>query len=158
MKTLCFALSGAGLITLLAGCASTPLAVSPVGPEPAGSSALVSPGYLQVFSDTETHTIGDYTYYYPHTGYTIRDKSDRVLKYVPNHLGNMDEAPAIVTIPAGRYQIVAESAAYGRVTVPVIIAHGRSTIVHLDGNWRLKSNMSSNDLVFLPDGEAVGWK
>jgi hypothetical protein len=158
MKTACFSLLGAGLIVLLAGCASTPIAVSPVGPEPTSSSALTPKGYLKVFSDTETHIIGDNAYYYPHTGYTILDGSDRLLGYVPNHLGNMDETPSIVTIPVGHYKIKAESASYGRVTVPVIVAQGRSTVVHLDGYWRPSSNAATNAMVFFPDGEAVGWK
>jgi hypothetical protein len=43
------------------------------------------------------------------------------------------------------------------VTVPVVIQQGKTTIVHLDKNWWQPSKTDTNQLVFLPDGEAVGW-
>jgi len=69
----------------------------------------------------------------------------------------MDEWPDTVTLPAGTYNIVAESTGCGLVTVPVVIANGKTTTVHLDGNWSAPSKTPTNNLVFLPDGEAVGW-
>ena len=80
------------------------------------------------------------------------------MKIVLNHTGDMDESPAVVTIAAGRYDIVAESSSYGRVMVPVVIQRGRRTIVHLDGDWKPPSNTSPSALVHFPNGEAVGWK
>jgi len=80
------------------------------------------------------------------------------VKFVSNHMGDTDESPARVTIPAGRYNIVAESSSYGRVTVPVVIQQDRTTVVHLDGAWKPSSSTSSNEVVRLPDGEAIGWK
>jgi len=73
------------------------------------------------------------------------------------HMSNMDEWPDTVTLPAGTYNIVAESTGCGLVTVPVVIANGKTTTVHLDGNWSAPSKTPTNNLVFLPDGEAVGW-
>jgi hypothetical protein len=149
---------GAVIIPLLAGCASSPVAVNPVGPGPIHPGALAPKGYLQVFSDTETHVIGDGPPYYPHTGYSIHDESGKMVQFVPNHIGDMDESPSIVPIPVGNYNVVARSSAYGRVTVPVVIQRGRTTVVHLDRDWRPSASVSTNGLVYLPNGEAVGWR
>jgi hypothetical protein len=143
----------------MAGCASHPIALSPVGPESAGvdRSDFHGTGYLKVYSDTKSRVVGDGPPYYTHTGYNIYDPSGRRIKYVPNHIGDMDEAPTVVTVPAGNYYIVAQSAAYGRVTVPVVIKGGCNTTIHLDRQWRPSPNAPSNELVYLPDGEPVGW-
>ena len=158
MKTKSILLMNVTLITLLVGCATKPVALAPVGPGPGDRSAYVSTGHLRVYSDTKTREIGENTIYYTHTAYTIRDPSGKLVKYVGNHVGSTDEMPTLVTIPSGSYLVVAESLRYGRVTVPVKIQDGRTTVVHLDGNWKVASSMSANELVRLPDGEAVGWR
>ena len=157
MKTTHFTLIGTVGIAVLAGCASKPVALAPVGPEPEMHVVTAGTGYLQVFSDTETHVIGDGLPYYPHTGYNIYDQSGGRVKYVPNHIGNMDESPTLVRVQAGDYNVVAQSSAYGRVTVPVVIEGGRTTVIHLDRRWEATKNVASNDLVRLPDGEVIGW-
>ncbi len=158
MKIKIISIVTASIIPVFSGCASEPpIALAPVGPGPAASRPAMASGYLQVFSDTETHQIGDDNYYYPHTGYSIHDQSGKVVQYVPNHIGDMDEAPSLVNVPAGKYNIVARSASYGRVTVPVIIESGRTTVVHLDRDWKTTANNNSGQVVRLPDGEAVGW-
>lgn len=157
MNPKCTILAGTTLVVLLAGCASKPVALSPVGPGPVSHTAYAPRGFLQVFSDTETHVIGDGPPYYTHTGYSIHDESGKLIKFVPNHVGDMDESPSIVAMPAGRYHIVAESSSYGRVTVPVVIQEDRTTVVHLDRNWVPSKNASPKSLVRLPDGEPVGW-
>jgi hypothetical protein len=153
MKTKLIPFFGAAGIALLAGCASQPVALSPVGPS-AQDRAIAGVGYLQVYSDTETHNIGDGPPYCPHTGYNIYTPSGVRVKYVPNHIGDMDETPTMVRIPAGDYNVVAESSAYGRVTVPVVIEGGHRTAVHLDREWKPSR---TNEVVRLPDGEPVGW-
>lgn len=161
MKTKIMILMGAAIIPWFAGCASQPVAVSPVGPAPVSFNHTGERGYLRVFSATETHVIAENTYYYPHTSYTIFDESGAVVKYVRNHTGSTDESPTLVAIPSGTYNIVAESESYGRMTVPVVIKDGQTTVVHLDRNWRLTPQLASNGmagkLVRLPDGEAIGW-
>jgi len=159
MKAKYVAMCGASLIALLPGCATRPVSIAPVGPTPTGQpTAFVPTGRLQVFSDTETHEIGENTVYYPHTSYNIHDQSGKIVEYVPNHTGVMDGSPSTVSIPAGQYNVVAESSSYGRVTVPVVIEGGKTTVVHLDREWQPAAKTPSNDLVYLPDGEAVGWK
>jgi len=158
MKTKNILLMNVMLAALLAGCATKPVALAPVGPRPGDRTSYVSTGHLRVYSDTKTREIAENTIYYPHTAYTIRDPSGKLVKYVFNHVGSTDEIPTLVTIPSGSYLIVAESARYGRVTVPVKIQDGRTTVVHLDGNWQAASSLAANELVRLPDGEAVGWR
>ena len=157
MRTKIIVFVNAATILLLSGCASEPVAITPIGPEPIGQNTYVPKGYIQVFSDTEEHVIGDGPPFYPHTGYNIYDEAGNRVQYVANHIGNMDELPTLVQIPMGNYKVVAESSAYGRVTVPVVIQSGKSNILHLDRGWRPPSTMSSNEVVRLPDGEAAGW-
>jgi hypothetical protein len=148
---------GAAMISFFVGCASHPVVTSPVGPEPIERSALNANGYLQVFSETEDHVAGDGPPYRLHTGYAILDRSGKQVKYVQNHVGEMDEMPTLVDIPAGSYRVVAQSASYGRVTVPVVIREGKATLVHLDREGKVPLTVPESDVVRLPDGEIVGW-
>ncbi len=162
MKTKIIILLGAAIIPFFAGCASQPVQISPVGPAAVSFNHAGEQGRLRVFSATETHVIAEDTYYYPHTSYTIYDPAGAVVKYVRNHTGSTDESPALVTVPVGEYNIVAESESYGRVTVPVVIEADKTTIVHLDRRWpvgtKLAAGAVTKNLVRLPDGEPIGWK
>jgi hypothetical protein len=134
MKIKYVALMGAGMIPILAGCASTPPTLSPVGPGALGRAVPGAEGYLQVFSVTEKSApfaSDDHTFFNLHTGYDINDPSGKYVKFVPNHASNMDEWPDQVKLPAGNYSLVAESSGYGLVTVPVAIAAGKTTVVRL---------------------------
>jgi hypothetical protein len=157
MKTINTVLAAMLIVPLLAGCASTPIAIATVGPGPTSQKDHYGDGYIKVFSNTKKHRIGDGPAYYTHTGYSLYDESGNRIQYVANHIGEMDESPSLVTIPAGNYKVVANSSAYGRVTVPVVVQGGEITVLHLDRGWRPASTVSTNELVRLPDGEAVGW-
>jgi len=159
MKIKRIVLIGAAVIPFLAGCASQPISLAPVGPEPISRMTSGSKGYLQVFSATmELRAEPDSnTYFHPHSSYDIKDESGKVVRFVPNHASDMDEWPDEVILPAGNYIIVAESTWCGQVSVPLVIQKGKTTVVHLDNNWWPSSQTSSNQLVYLPDGEAVGW-
>lgn len=136
------------------------MALAPVGPDAISRAVPGTKGYLQVFSATEKSppiASDDPTYFNLHTGYDINDAAGKTVKFVPNHASSMDEWPDEVRLPAGNYNIVAESTCCGLVTMPVVIQQGKTTIVHLDGNWWPPSKTSTNQLVYLPDGEAVGW-
>jgi hypothetical protein len=166
MKTKYIALmAGVAIVCFLSGCASQPVRVSTVGPEPTPGT-LSSPanlylpgdhGYLRVYSDTKTRQIGENTYYYTHVPYDIYNQSGSRVKWVHNHIGDMDEMPTRVTLPVGRYYVRADSTSYGRVTVPIIIQGGKETDLHLDHQWQPSADISSNAIVRLPDGEPVGW-
>jgi hypothetical protein len=163
MKSKIIFLSGAAILPVLTGCATAPMALSPVGPESAGKVAAVSKnnkGYLQVFSATEKSipmATDDPVSFDLHTGYEIHDQSGRNVRFVQNHASNMDEWPDQVALPAGTYNIMAASSCCGQVSVPVVIQAGQRTVVHLDRNWFPPSSISNSRLVYLPDGEAVGW-
>ena len=160
MKIIQLVLFGAGCIPFVTGCISNPMALAPVGPEVGKGVVVGTKGYLQVFSATEKSipfASDDPTFFDLHTGYDINDAAGKSVKYVANHMSNMDEWPDTERLPAGTYNIVAESACCGLVTVPVVIANGKTTTVHLDRNWWPPSKTSTNKLVFLPDGAAVGW-
>jgi len=142
------------VIVLSAGCASQPnIVTSSVGPTPVTMEDSYGKGDLKVFTETEMQQVGDSTYYFPHTDYDILSEANQKLQNVPNHLGPMDQNPTLVTLPAGKYRV-----RYRGVTVPVSIAAGRTTVVHLDGDWHPPTNVSRDQVVYLPNGEAVGWQ
>jgi hypothetical protein len=144
----------------LVGCAtnSKPLAVAPVGPPPLSSYDTTPKGWLQVFTGTEAHNDGD-VFYYPHTGYRLLTANEQLFKTVRNSIGIHDETPAFVKLPAGTYIVVAEGDYYGFVRVPVVIEPGKTTVVHLDGDWKGPAGKAAEaDLVKLPNGEIVGWR
>ena len=149
-------LSAAGM---LVSCTTTPVQLSAVGPEPPVIHSALGQGSLVVYSDTEPKRLDNGPPFYVHKSYLIEDQSGRILRWVPNHLGDMDEVPARVILPAGTFQIVAESTGYGQVHVPVVIEPGRTTAVHLDGDWKPSEEpTNAADLVRLPDAEIVGWR
>ena len=112
-----------------------------------------------VYSATETRHVGKFTDYFPHTAYFIYQTNGNVLRWVQNAVGNIDETPTLVRLPAGIYSVVAEDDDYGRITIPVLIGGGETTTVHLDGG-RLPPDGTGNavDTVRLPNGRIVGWK
>jgi len=158
MKTKNIALIGAVIIPLLAGCASTPVALNSVGPAPVRPAVEHVPtGWLRVYTATNAREIGDNTYFYTHTGYHIYVEDGKLWKYIPNHTGDMDESVADVQIPEGNYRISAQSEAYNLVSVPVIIRAGKTTDIHLETTWKAPVGTPTNELVYLPDGYPVGW-
>jgi hypothetical protein len=157
MKTKYIALIAVCIVPCIAGCVSNPTALSTVGPDTTVRARSEQTGYLEVFTATRTVDVDFEAYFNPHMGYNIEDASGQRIKFVANHTSDMDECPDFVALPPGSYRIVAESAWCGLVTVPVAIQSGKTTAVHLDGTWWRPSHASTNQLVYLPDGEAVGW-
>lgn len=155
MKAKFIALIGAAILPFVPECVGKSIVLSPVGPRPPSEITRLPKGSLQVFSETQTVVDGDQTFYYPHTGYNICNPSGKVLTYIPNHIGTMDQTPSIVNVPPGNYTIRARSSSYGWVTVPVIVQQGRRTVIHLENEWQ--PSAPADKLVFLPNGEPVGW-
>lgn len=142
----------------LASCRTEPIRLQSVGPPKSISFAPGGTGYLAVYSETKPKRLDKGPPYYLHTSYIIQNESGQKVKWVPNHVGDMDQQPQVISLPAGKYEVIARSTSYGLVHVPVIVSSGQKTEVHLDGYWKLPTNnLSARDLVSLPDGEIVGW-
>jgi hypothetical protein len=148
----------------LAGCASSSpsMVLAPVGPPPQQSGEFIRQGILVVFSAFDTGPLSpqlpDDTR--QHSGYELRSEKGELLQVVPNHAGPQGEDPAGVSLPAGKYRIVARANGYGLVTVPVLVAVNQVTTVHLEGgaSWQDRKAFTPANCVRLPDGEIVGWK
>lgn len=100
MKNVHFLL-GAGLLSLLVGCASTPVALAPVGPNPIGSESMAAEGGLQVFSSLVGRSEGDNPTWYQHTDYDVYDLHGKLVRHVNNTIGYYAKAPRRVSLPEG---------------------------------------------------------
>jgi hypothetical protein len=147
---------GAALASLLVGCASTPVVVSPVGPNPIRPATQTVDGQLEVFSAMTGRTEGDNPTWYQHTDYTIYNQHGWAMKRVRNTVGYYETSPHVISLAPGKYLVKAEAKDYPEVTVPVIIDPGCLTRVHLDDAWRTPT-VVVNDFVKLPTGNPVGW-
>lgn len=147
---------------LLASCASSPVALSPVGPNPSlGGSSLADTGYLRVFSERELVTEGydgPNPSYYQHSSYRIYDSHGKLMQYVGNTVGKYATAPAVVSLQPGSYVVKARAEDYLTVEVPILIAPDRTTNVHLDDRWNPPAGTPNQELVLEPSGSPVGWR
>jgi len=150
---------------LLAGCAGTQrhVALPPVGPTPSQNAGVTAGrGSLVVFSacdvNSELNYEGGYTARY--SSYQIFSAEGKLIQRVANNSGTFIEHPEAVALPAGKYNVSAEAEGYGRVTVPVVIAGNRLTVVHLDGDkfWSQLLGLNDSNTVHLPSGQFVGWR
>jgi hypothetical protein len=159
-----FILLGGGLISLLVGCASTPIALAPVGPNPVGGKSVSAKGELQVFSslveqsDDQNQGGDGSPGWYQHTDYRVYTVSGKLVKRVGNTIGHYDEAPRRVTLRAGRYLVKAQAEDYSLITIPVTIERGRTTRVHLYDSWKFPAGTPKTAVVKMPNGNPVGWR
>ena len=149
---------------LWSGCQTTPhLVLDAVGPSFSRSAPsrldFIGTGFLVVYSGTEEREVGKFNKYYIHTPYLIYSSTGQKIKWVENSSGSTDEAPARVRLPAGNYSIRAQDDNYGRVTVPVVIQDGQTTIVSLETRKpRFLEEPDAANAVQMPDGRIVGWR
>jgi len=149
---------GIALSSGLIGCASRPVLLAPVGPNPNRYATEATTGKLQVFSQLEGESEGDTPPWYQHTDYFVYNQGGgREVKRVENSVGHYAEAPPEVVLPAGNYIVKAMAANYVWVKVPVVIEPGRLTRVHLDSDWKAPSDAPKTEIVSIPGGYAVGW-
>jgi hypothetical protein len=159
-----YCLPGLVFASLLIGCASTPIALAPVGPNPNGSLTAASMGELQVFSslvrqhDDQNQAGDGMPGWYQHTDYCIYTPQGKLVKRVGNTTGHYEETPRLVILRPGRYLIKAEARDYSWVQLPVTIERGRTTRVHLDDNWKPAEPAPKNALISMPNGNPVGWR
>ncbi len=165
MKTYFKLVVSIALGALLAGCAGmrSGVVLDPVGPTPASpAQANSGSGTLIVYSAYQVNA--NFNYSDPnrrvHSDYKILDQDGKLVTRVHNATEDILKSAVQVTLPAGKYSVVARSNGYGIVTVPVIIEAGRETILHLEGGYKWPDENEFNDAnaVRLPDGEIVGWK
>jgi hypothetical protein len=76
--------------------------------------------------------------------------------FVANQDSGDEVSPDRVMLPPGTYTIVANTADYGLVTVPVIIQSGKTTTVHLNGDPRTPLPVFPRPPAPLPDVQTAG--
>jgi hypothetical protein len=164
MKIL-FGIVFAAIIALLSSCASVNhhLTLDPVGPLPGQSmGATTSKGTLVVYSGYRVNA--DFNARDAHrsefSDYSIYTMDGQLLKRVHNNDGTILQQVVPVSLPAGRYSVIARANGYGLVSVPVVIKSQQSTVICLESGvkWPGDSAISQTNAVCLPDGQVVGWK
>jgi len=172
-----FSLALGGALLGLIGC-STPNKVAvldPVGPAPTEVLTGTRDGSLQVYSarlpsnvdlveeEWEWNDDGgknEFLYSPGHSDYAIYAEDGALVKRVRNARNSEDSEPAIVSLPAGRYEVAADAEdGYGGtepVRVPVAIHSGERTDVHLTEGWRPRGHYSKKEMVPSPSGDVAG--
>jgi hypothetical protein len=150
---------GAFVTTLMAGCASVPITLAPVGPNPVLRQTGASTGQLEVFSAVEDRTDGsnDEFDWHQHTDYTVWSQQGTLMKRVGNTVGHYAEEPRVVTLPIGSYIVKAQAKDYWEAVVPVVILGGEITRVYLDNSWTPPEGLPEAEFIYTPNGHSVGW-
>ena len=147
---------------LLVGCATTPVFLVPVGPNPISPPGPTADGALEVFSALQERRDGNEfdanPAWYQHTDYMIYSASGRRIRHVFNSVGHYAQSPRLVTMSPGRYLVNAEAKGFLRVWVPVVVEPGRTTKIHLDAKWTPAAGIPTTELVSAPSGYPVGWR
>ena len=156
MKTI-LTIMGAAAFFIVTGCSTAPVAVAPVGPNPSGLQTAYGNGQLVVYSQLSGRMEGNNQTWKQHSDYSIYDSRGHRLDLVQNSNGYYDTAPKAISLPPGKYFVVARAARTGRIRVPVLIKPGEVTEVHLDANWQ-PTGTGGSDLVTAPEGYPIGWR
>ncbi len=152
-------------ITFLSGCVTDKngVAFDPVGPSPNQPAAdNATNGTLVVYSAYEVNA--DFNARDPnspeYSDYKILTTDDRLLQKVHNNSGTILQEAVPVELSPGKYHVMAHSNGYGYVVVPIVIAAGQTTTLHLEGDgfWPNESAFNQTNAVRLPDGVVIGWK
>ena len=96
-----------------------------------------------------------------YSDYKIFTTDGKLLKKVHNNSGTILQDAVPVELSTGKYHVMAHANGYGRyVVVPIVIAAGQTTILHLEGGgfWPNESVFNQTNAVRLPDGVVIGWK
>ena len=156
MKTCVGALSFAVFFAAISGCASRPPLVidQPIGPLdanalPPGAGTLVVYSGQESFDGDSDHLV--------HTAYTILDPAGAVVRKVANRDRVVDREPSQVSLPAGRYKVLAQDSYYGVVSLTADVQAGRKTVIDLNEE-ELAPRAGGEQWVRLPSGQIVGTK
>ncbi len=91
----------------------------------------------------------------PHGDYQIYSPDGALLQTVHNRTGSFNQEPVACALRAGKYRIVAQAVNYGMVTIPIVVAENKNTIVDL--NQELWSRQPADgEWVQLPNHHVVG--
>jgi hypothetical protein len=146
-----------GIAASLSACAAfdgKPLVLPTVGPAPLETPAAKGQGFLAVYSAWSY----DANFFNRPTDYILISDDGKMDRPIRNQSEAFDQRPALVALPAGRYQVIARSETFGRIKVPVLIQESRTTFVYLDIITQPRvAGAETNKLVRLPDGSIVGW-
>jgi murein DD-endopeptidase MepM/ murein hydrolase activator NlpD len=148
-----------GVSTLAMSCAlaTKPVLLGAVGPDPSARAASTPMGFLRVYSAVKCYPY-DRQYYFARTDYGVYDTKGNRVRSVQNAARFHDLAPALVTLPAGTYDVVAWADGYELVRVPVVIKAGQLTEVNLETNRNSPIPATAEgDVVRMDDGRIVGW-
>jgi hypothetical protein len=163
-------------VVFLIGCASAePVAVSgPVGPAPTGRAQASGRSLLRVYSARVRAPVdvnkeeflwnndfgrNDFLYEPAHTDYTIYYQNGKIFKHVRNAQGAGDPQPALMSVPPGRYEVVAYARGFGLVTIPVVVEKGKRTIVNLQRTpHEVVAAVPKSEAVCLAGERIVGWR
>lgn len=146
---------GATAALALTGCATTPISMATVGPNPGNVAFATGKGQLEVFSALSGRSEGNNPTWQQHSDYFIYTAQGMRVKYVMNAPGYYSTVPRLVQLPAGKYIVKARAKDALWTTVPVVIKPGEITRVHLDGKW--EPNAQGTEVVMAPEGYPVGW-
>lgn len=105
---------------MLAGCTSTQVGLTSVGPNPAATADQASNGRLQVFSRIIGRSEGDNPAWHQHGSYYVCDLHGVLVKRVGNTVGRYEEAPQQVRLPPGKFLVKAQAKDYFSATVIII--------------------------------------
>ena len=91
-----------------------------------------------------------------YSNYTIYTADGQWLQSVRNSSAGTLQEPQPVSLPAGKYHIVARVNGQGLALIPVDIGSHQKTILHLDG--QAVPAGTKTEAVRLPNGNIAGWK
>ncbi len=147
------------ILSLFASCALTqkPVLLEPIGPGPATPAASAPAGFLKVDTTVKCYPY-DRQFYYAHTAYGVYDADGHRVRSVQNEASFHSSEAALVTLPAGSYNIMGWADGYELVKVPVVIKSGLLTEVNLEAHNKLTLlGAKQGDIVRMADGRVVGW-
>jgi hypothetical protein len=169
-------IAASSAMVCLVGCATAAqFTVSePVGPTPTERARSPDDSTLQVYSARVRAPVdvnreeflwnndfgrNDFLYEPAHTDYTIYYQNGKMFKHVRNAQGAGDPQPALMSLPPGRYEVVAYARGFGLVTVPVVVEKGKCTIVNLQRTPNeVVAAVPKSEGVCLAGDRIVGWR
>jgi hypothetical protein len=143
--------------TLLAASACAPISPlvieQPIGPfDPDAPPA--HHGSLVVYTETEPFN-GDPDYLV-RTGYTVLTSENAIVQQVDNRGNAPSRDPTVLSLPAGRYKIVASASRSGPVLLSAVIGAGRTTVIDLNEEVLPVRTTQGGNWVRLPSGQIIG--